>query len=127
MILVKTVAMGMSIPASSQLRRSGVAAYLETLNIVTDLAAPRTAEVAACATRSYVLDIVIPVYNEERDLPGSVRRLHEYLAAEVPYPSRITIADNASTDGTLAVAESLAAELQDVGVIHLDQKGRGGA
>jgi putative flippase GtrA len=94
---------------------------------VTDLASPRTAEVAACPTRSYVLDIVIPVYNEERELAGSVRRLHEYLADEVPYPSRITIADNASTDSTLAVAESLAAELPDVDVIHLDAKGRGGA
>ena len=78
------------------------------------------ADSTACPTRSYVLDIVIPVYNEERDLPGSVRRLHEYLAAEVPYPSRITIADNASTDSTLAVAQSLAQELPDVEVIHLD-------
>jgi putative flippase GtrA len=94
---------------------------------VTDLASPRTAEVAECPTRNYVLDIVIPVYNEEHDLPGSVRRLHAYLVAEVPYPSRITIADNASTDSTLTVAESLAAELPDVEVIHLDAKGRGGA
>jgi glycosyltransferase involved in cell wall biosynthesis/putative flippase GtrA len=117
----------MSIPASSQPRRSGVAAYLETLDTMTDLAAPRTAEVAARPTRSCVLDIVIPVYNEERDLPGSVRRLHHYLATEVPYPSRITIADNASTDNTLAVAEALVEELPDVDVIHLDVKGRGGA
>ena len=94
----------MSIPASSQPGRSGVAAYLATLDTMTDLAAPRTAEVAARPTRRCVLDIVIPVYNEERDLPGSVRRLHRYLVAEVPYPSRITIADNASTDNTLAVA-----------------------
>ena len=69
---------------------------------MTDLAAPRTAEVSERPTRSCVLDIVIPVYNEEHDLPGSVRRLHRYLTAEVPYPSRITIADNASTDRTLA-------------------------
>src|SRR2546425_12017215 len=81
MILVKTVAIALSIPASSQLCRRGVAAYLGTLNNVTDLGSPRTAELAACPTRSYVLDIVIPVYNEERDLPGSVRRLHAYLAA----------------------------------------------
>jgi putative flippase GtrA len=94
---------------------------------VTDLAGPRTAEVAARSTRSCVLDIVIPVYNEERDLPGSVRRLHHYLVTEVPYPSRITIADNASTDDTLAVAEALADELPDVDVVHLDEKGRGGA
>jgi Glycosyl transferase family 2 len=117
----------MSIPASSQPRRSGVAAYLATLDTMTDLAAPRTAEVAARPTRRCVLDIVIPVHNEERDLPGSVRRLHRYLVAEVPYPSRITITDNASTDNTLAVAEALAEELSDVEVIHVDEKGRGGA
>jgi len=75
----------------------------------------------------YVLDVVIPVYNEEDDLPSSVRRLHEFLSTEVPYRSRITIADNASTDRTLAVAHELADELSDVGVIHLDAKGRGGA
>src|ERR1044072_1895964 len=118
MILVKTVAIPMSIPASSQLGRSGVAAYLETLDIVTDLVASPTAEAPARSTRSCVLDIVIPVYNEERDLAGSVRRLHHFLAAEVPYPSRITIADNASNDGTLAAAQALAEELSDVGVIH---------
>src|ERR1700736_1330566 len=96
---------------------------------MTDPAGPATAEVAVCrcAARSYVLDIVIPVYNEERDLPGSVRRLHQFLATEVPYPSRITVADNASTDSTLAVAQELAEELQDVDVVHLDAKGRGGA
>lgn len=73
------------------------------------------------------LDIVIPVYNEERDLEGCLRRLHRYLAAEVPYTARITVADNGSTDGTLAVAKELADELGDVDVIHLDEKGRGGA
>ena len=96
---------------------------------MTDLAGCRPAEVAPRldATRTYVLDIVIPVYNEEQDLPGSVRRLHHFLATEVPYPSRITVADNASTDCTLAVAQALADEVPDVDVIHLDAKGRGGA
>src|SRR4051812_30762171 len=94
---------------------------------VTDLAALRTEEVFARPPRSCVLDIVIPVHNEERDLPGSVRRLHRYLKTQVPYPARITIADNASTDSTLEVAEALASELADVDVIHLDAKGRGGA
>src|SRR6476646_6238169 len=117
----------MSITSISQPGRSGVAAYLATLDTMTDLAAPRTAEVAARPTRRCVLDIVIPVHNEERDLPGSVRRLHRYLVAQVPYPSRITIADNASTDNTLAVAEALAEELSDVEVVHVDEKGRGGA
>ncbi|EHB57860.1 glycosyl transferase family 2 [Mycolicibacterium rhodesiae JS60] len=75
----------------------------------------------------YILDIVIPVYNEQDDLAACVRRLHEFLRDEVPYRARIMVADNASTDNTLAVARQLADELPDVEVIHLDGKGRGGA
>ena len=47
-----------------------------------------------------VVDVVVPVYNEERDLEPNVRRLHAYLETSFPFPARITIADNASTDGT---------------------------
>jgi glycosyltransferase involved in cell wall biosynthesis len=74
-----------------------------------------------------LVDIVIPVYNEERDLGPSVRRLHEYLTSRFPFPAVITIADNASKDTTLAVAHSLATELPRVRVLHLDAKGRGRA
>src|ERR1700761_459594 len=118
MIWVKTVAIPASIPASSQWRGSGVAACLETVDTMTDLAGPGTPGVAPSprTARDYVLDIVIPVHNEERDLPGCIRRLHEYLESDVPYPARITVADNASTDDTLAVARELAQELPDVDV-----------
>lgn len=75
----------------------------------------------------YVLDIVIPVHNEEQDLPGCVHRLHEYVTTCVPYSTRITVADNASTDDTPAVADRLADQLPDVDVIHIDIKGRGAA
>jgi glycosyltransferase involved in cell wall biosynthesis len=74
-----------------------------------------------------LIDIVIPVYNEERDLGPSVRRLHGYLGSEFPFSAVITIADNASRDGTLAVAQGLANELTRVRVVHLDKKGRGRA
>ena len=100
-----------------------------TVDAMTDLASSCSAGVQTRPSRptAYVLDIVIPVFNEERDLAGSVRRLHRFLSAEVPYAARITVADNASTDRTLAVARRLAAELPDVAVIHLEAKGRGGA
>ena len=74
-----------------------------------------------------LIDIVIPVYNEERDLGPSVRRLHDYLRSDFPFSAVITIADNASRDGTLAVAQGLANELTRVRVVHLDKKGRGRA
>ena len=44
-----------------------------------------------------------------------------------PFPTRITIADNASTDGTWRIACALAAELDGVACVRLDQKGRGRA
>jgi glycosyltransferase involved in cell wall biosynthesis len=74
-----------------------------------------------------LVDFVIPVYNEERDLGPSVRRLRAYLDAEFPFSAVITIADNASKDGTLALAQRLAAEVPGVRVLHLDAKGRGRA
>ncbi|MEV2216623.1 ATP-binding protein [Streptomyces sp. NPDC050997] len=77
------------------------------------------------ATRTPTVEIVVPVYNEERALPGCVRTLHARLRDELPYPWRITVADNASVDRTLAVAEELADALPGVGVVHMERKGRG--
>ena len=74
-----------------------------------------------------VLDVVVPVHDEERDLAPCVRRLHAHLTTHFPYPFRITVADNASSDSTLAVARALAAEIDDVAVVHLHEKGRGRA
>ncbi|GAA3123939.1 bifunctional glycosyltransferase family 2/GtrA family protein [Streptomyces rectiviolaceus] len=74
-----------------------------------------------------VLDIVIPVYNEEKDLKPCVRRLHDHLVRTFPYPFRITIADNASTDRTPEVAARLAASSEEVRYTRLEQKGRGRA
>lgn len=74
-----------------------------------------------------LIDVVVPVYNEERDLGPSVRRLHEFLNTRFPFPAAITIADNASKDTTLAVAQALARDLPRVRVLHLDAKGRGRA
>lgn len=74
---------------------------------------------------SPVLDVVVPVHNEERDLERCVRRLHGHLAAHFPHPFRITIADNASTDRTWPIARRLAAELAQVRALRLAGKGRG--
>ena len=73
------------------------------------------------------LDVVVPVFNEEAGLESCLRRLHAHLAAEFPYRFRITVADNASTDGTLDVAHRVAADLPGVSVVHLAGKGCGRA
>jgi putative flippase GtrA len=74
-----------------------------------------------------IVDIVVPVYNEEHDLEPSVRRLRTFLDDRFPYPARITIADNASSDGTWSIARRLERQLAGVTAIHLGQKGRGRA
>ncbi|MBW0119491.1 bifunctional glycosyltransferase family 2/GtrA family protein [Pseudonocardia abyssalis] len=74
-----------------------------------------------------VLDLVVPVHNEEAALEPSVRRLHAHLSAQLPYPFRITIADNASTDATPRIARRLADELAGVEVFRMAEKGRGRA
>ena len=63
--------------------------------------APRPdAAAMARILRVPVLDVVVPVYNEQVALAGSVRRLRRYLDEHFPYSARITIADNASVDET---------------------------
>jgi putative flippase GtrA len=73
-----------------------------------------------------LLEVVIPVYNEERALAASVERVLAHLAT-LPWSYRVTIADNASTDGTAVVARRLAHAHEQVRVVHLAEKGRGRA
>ncbi|HET9945140.1 MAG TPA: glycosyltransferase [Actinomycetes bacterium] len=74
-----------------------------------------------------VLDVVVPVHDEERVVEASVRRLHQHLATQLPFTFRITVADNASTDATYDVACRVADELERVRVVRLPEKGRGRA
>jgi glycosyltransferase involved in cell wall biosynthesis len=73
-----------------------------------------------------VLDVVIPVYNEEAQLAASVERVLEHLRT-MPWDFRVTIADNASTDQTALIARRLGHVHPEVSVVHLAEKGRGRA
>jgi glycosyltransferase involved in cell wall biosynthesis len=71
------------------------------------------------------LDIVVPVHNEAGVLEASIHKLHAFVDRECDFSFRITIADNASTDETLAIARRLSGELPGVVALHFDRKGRG--
>lgn len=74
------------------------------------------------------IDVVLPVFNEERVLESSVRTLHDFMST-IPVADswRITIADNGSRDATEAIARRLAEELPNVFVRHISEPGRGRA
>jgi glycosyltransferase involved in cell wall biosynthesis len=104
------------------MREQGVAPVWRT----TDDARSGVAPVApGRLTAAPVVDMVVPVYNEERTLEPGIRRLHRYLSDDFPFSWRITIVDNASTDDTWSQADRLARELPRVRASHLDRKGRG--
>lgn len=85
------------------------------------------ADTGPVRSRTTTVDVVIPVYNEVHDLRGCVERLRRHLVHEFPFTWQITIADNASTDGTWELASEIAATTPGVRALHLDQKGRGRA
>ena len=78
--------------------------------------------------RKLSVTIVIPVYNEEAELFERIETLLGYCKTNLSFFDwEIVIADNASTDKTLAIAQTLARKYPSVHVLHLDKKGRGRA
>ena len=79
------------------------------------------------SSRDTRVDVVIPVYNEEEALEGSIQRLSSYLQGHCPYEWHIVIADNASIDRTPEIGARLAETSEQVEYLRLEQKGRGRA
>jgi glycosyltransferase involved in cell wall biosynthesis len=79
------------------------------------------------STRPLAIDVIIPVYNEEKILPSSIGTLVSFLRENVRMSWRVLITDNASIDRTEEVGKRLAAEYPEVDYRRLPQKGRGGA
>lgn len=106
--------------------RHTVAADDETMTDTAFVARPNAAHTAQTEGVP-VVDVVVPVHNEQAALANSVRRLHRHLRENFSFPVRITIADNASVDHTPRIAAELASELDEVRMVRLEQKGRGRA
>jgi glycosyltransferase involved in cell wall biosynthesis len=77
--------------------------------------------------REQLVEVVVPVFDEEKTLVRNMEALLEFLRAEFPCRYRIVIADNASTDGTAAIGARLAREHDEVDYLRLARKGRGHA
>lgn len=74
------------------------------------------------------LDVVIPVLNEQQDLPPSIARLYEFMSDHMDeYDWQIVIADNGSTDMTQEVSNKLVRDMTRIGYVRLEERGRGRA
>lgn len=72
-------------------------------------------------------DVTIPVLNEAETLDRQVRMLHAFLCRNFPDREQwnIVIADNGSTDGTADIALRLGAELSEIQLVRVPEKGVG--
>ena len=78
--------------------------------------------------KNHSVEIVIPVYNEEKELEANIMTLFNFCNKKMNgYSWHITIADNASMDNTPVIASTLAKKHTNISLFRLEQKGRGRA
>lgn len=72
------------------------------------------------------LSLVIPAYNEEQRLPGTLKQVFAFLQAQ-PYTFEVVIVENGSQDRTLQVAQEYASRYPQLRVMSEPSRGKGGA
>ncbi|MCJ7700241.1 MAG: glycosyltransferase family 2 protein [Anaerolineales bacterium] len=70
------------------------------------------------------LSIIIPAYNEENRLPGTLEQVLEFTQGQA-YASEILVVENGSCDGTLEVARCYAQDHPTLRVFQETQRGKG--
>ena len=78
---------------------------------------------------SLTLSVVVPVYNEEKDIPRNIPRLHKFLKDNFKdFDWEIVIGDNGpSYDRTAQVSKELVKKYPGIEYILVPRPGRGGA
>lgn len=72
------------------------------------------------------LSIVIPAYNEERRLPGSLARLDAYIRG-LDREVEVIVVENGSVDGTAAVVEQCRRQMPYLRLLRVATSGKGWA
>jgi dolichyl-phosphate beta-glucosyltransferase len=78
------------------------------------------------SSESITLSIVVPAYNEEMRLPGTLATLLAYLRQQ-PWTWEVRVVDDGSADETARVGERFAADEPRVVVQREPHRGKGGA
>ena len=70
------------------------------------------------------LSIIIPAYNEEARLPGSLEKITTFLAQQA-YRAEVLIVENGSSDRTYAIAQEFAQKDPLFRALHIEERGKG--
>lgn len=71
---------------------------------------------------SFLLSVVVPVYNEVETVASVVQRIRE-----VPIPTEIILVDDGSTDGTRDILAEFEGQQRTTVLMHADNRGKGAA
>jgi dolichyl-phosphate beta-glucosyltransferase len=71
-----------------------------------------------------LVSIIIPVYNEEERLPGTLREVTAFLDAQ-SYQSEIIVVENGSQARSLEIARQFASRVPYLRAFHEEQRGKG--
>ena len=70
------------------------------------------------------LSLIIPAYNEEPRLPGTLETIAAYLAGQ-SYNCEVLVIENGSTDATWQIAEDFSQTHPEFRAVHIDENGKG--
>lgn len=74
---------------------------------------------------STYLSIIIPAYNEEKRLPGTLESIAEYLK-QIDKEIEVIVVDDGSSDNTTKVAEKMKSDIKNLKVINYgENRGKG--
>lgn len=73
-----------------------------------------------------LLSIIIPAYNEESRLPGTLEKIARFLDLQ-SYPAEVIVVENGSSDRTLEIARELATRDSRFRALHEERRGKGRA
>lgn len=68
--------------------------------------------------------LVIPAYNEQKRLPGSLEQIFHFLEPQ-SFSSEVLVIENGSTDNTFQIAQDYTRQHPTLRVIHNDLRGKG--
>lgn len=71
-----------------------------------------------------LLSIVIPAYNEQLRLPGTLQAVRDYVT-RVRLDAEVLVADDGSSDTTAQIVRDMAAQWAQLRLLSLDHRGKG--